>query len=79
MTANLKMVREAINHNTGIRCEIEHIYIDYGANWMEDAIVSVYPERYQVLNPRQVEEANLGILQMDELQKIIDEIKERGW
>ena len=79
MLANMEMVRDAINHNTNIYCEIQNIYIDLGANWMERTVVSISPREYQILNPRQVKEAVAGIMQMAELQSVIDEINKRGW
>lgn len=79
MTADMEMVRAAINNNTSVICVIQPTYIDFGANWKEDTVVSVYPRTYQILSPRDVELAAAGMLTMDALQKVIDEINERGW
>lgn len=79
MTWNLEMIREAINENTFIEVKVKEVWIDYGAGWKENTIVSIYPKEYQVLNPFQVEDANKGVMSTEQMQEIIDRINKRGW
>lgn len=81
MKVNLKVAKELIEANTEVKVRIERIYIDYGANWVDDNLV-VYGkdgDSYQLLCPMHVMAVKHGLLTIEDVQEYIDDINKRGW
>ena len=79
MYFNLNMTKEAIEHNTNIKCYVGECYLDFGAGLKHTTIISVEPKDYQVLCPRDAELAGKGKLSYEAVCDIINEINMRGW
>ena len=76
---NLEIASRLINLNTHIKTTIQLTYEDYGANLMFKNVISISPEEYQVLDPRQVHLAEKGELPLEEVIEVINKINKRGW
>ena len=62
----------------GLTVESKLTWIDMGANWSEETIVSVGPRTYQLLSPRQIQDVHEGGL-YTVFAQVKKEALERGW
>lgn len=82
MKVTLKALKELIEANTSIKPTIEYIWIDYGAGWKDWTLVSSeqeYHMKYQMLNPREVNDINKGTFTIEDAKNLINKINRRGW
>lgn len=79
LIVNLNCLCELINLNTNITVKVENIYIDFGANWMDDTIVSTSPREYQLLSPRDIWAIKSSDFTIEDAYNIICEINKRDW
>lgn len=62
----------------GLTVESQLTWIDMGANWAEETIVTVGPRTYQMLSPRQIQDVHEGGL-YTVFAQVKKEVMERGW
>ena len=83
MKVTLETLKELVIANTNVKPIIKNVYIDYGSRWMEDTLVAPSPMSkefsYQMICPRDIIKIKNGTFTIEDAQKFIDEINERGW
>lgn len=76
---NLNCVKEFVERNTNVKCEIKNIWKDFGTGETVKTLVSISPEEYILLSPAEIKKAGNGFIPKERVKEIVNEINRRGW
>jgi len=80
MTFNLKETAQIIESKTGHTATVKNIYKDFGQGTRFDmVVVGSDMGGYQALNFKEQKLAEQGLMTIEGIEKVVNEIIKRGW